>query len=423
MVLHLGHLLLLSSTLKWRPTARYHLLVMDEPSIQIRNELRLAIVDALDSKRPLLHHLNADTSWLLQIPRPANASKRGGRFYFNILIDPWLGGGQSDVAKWFSQQFHATESSVGSIAVVEELLRRMEVLASDVQSGQGKRTSTLNAEEIGRPESLIDAVAISHEFTDHCHKDTLLQVHPDVPVFATDKAAPLIQSWKHFRSVQRTPWFSSENADWHSTSVPPLPEWVGISRLVTKGDTLYYHSALLITFNNGHGSGGEEIASDQVTTYGEAQHLSTKWKRGKPKDEEDDLEGAEAVIYTPHGIHNEDLSLIPAASPPIRTLAFLHGLHDIAIGSQQQLNLGAHNGLKAQRILNARYWISTHDEMKQGGGLISFFLRRKVISIKDALKEEQQVDSKPDHDHDDILDSFKETNWLELANGESRVLL
>jgi len=34
--------------------------------------------------------------------------------------------------------------------------------------------------------TFIDAVAISHEFTDHCHEQTLLQVDPDVPVFATE---------------------------------------------------------------------------------------------------------------------------------------------------------------------------------------------------------------------------------------------
>lgn len=33
--------------------------------------------------------------------------------------------------------------------------------------------------------SMIDAVIVSHEFTDHCHRETLLEVDRDVPVFAS----------------------------------------------------------------------------------------------------------------------------------------------------------------------------------------------------------------------------------------------
>jgi L-ascorbate metabolism protein UlaG (beta-lactamase superfamily) len=36
-----------------------------------------------------------------------------------------------------------------------------------------------------RGESCIDAVVICHEFTDHCHKDTLLELEREVPVFGT----------------------------------------------------------------------------------------------------------------------------------------------------------------------------------------------------------------------------------------------
>lgn len=148
---------------------------LDAPSAQLHLEQRAATVRALASRRPVLHHLNADTSWLLQIPRPASAVKRGARIYYNVLIDPWLRGGQSDVARWFSQQWHATESAVGTIAEVDALAGEMEVLAGGRRRGgeEGERT-------------LIDAVAVSHEFTDHCHRETLEEVHGDVPVFATE---------------------------------------------------------------------------------------------------------------------------------------------------------------------------------------------------------------------------------------------
>ena len=70
---------------------------------------------------------------------------------------------------------------------------------------------------------------------------------------------------------------------------------------------------------------------------------------------------AEALIYTAHGINSGDLSHVSAARPPIHTLALMHGLHDVGMTQRFQLNLGAHNGLKANRILQAKYWVGTHE--------------------------------------------------------------
>ena len=148
-------------------------MALDEPSAQLYLDLRHDVQSALSSRRPILHHLNADTSWFLQIPRPESVAKDGGRFYFNILIDPWLAGGQSDVASWFSQQFHATKSAVQNIAELEELAREVEILATGLRLGSGRKT---NAEDNAPIETFIDAVAISHEFTDHCHKASSLGV-------------------------------------------------------------------------------------------------------------------------------------------------------------------------------------------------------------------------------------------------------
>ncbi|KAK4990605.1 hypothetical protein LTR50_002461 [Elasticomyces elasticus] len=343
---------------------------MDSPSAQLALDLRDSITRALASRRPLLHHLNADTSWLLQIPRPASVVARGGgggRAYFNVLIDPWLAGGQSDVAKWFSQQWHADESRVPDVAAVEEL------------------------------------------------------VSADVPVFATEKAAALISSWHHFRTVLPVPPFSDLNPDWTSTSIPPLPDWLGIARLLSRRDSLAYHSALLFTFHTGPPTPSAPSSSKPVTGHDGG-------RKRKPDGPPDEDAAVEAIIYTPHGIQSADLAFIATAEPPIRTLAFLHGLHDITIGAAQQLNLGAHNGLQAQRLLRARYWISTHDEVKKGGGLVSWFLRRRVVSVKDALMEERRrrggdgVGGGGDGG-EEALGAFDGVGFVELGNGESRVLL
>lgn len=193
----------------------------------------------LQGSRPILHHLNADTSWLIQLPIPdrhlSNASQSGnsssttlpGRKYCNILLDPWLSGSQSDVTSWFSTQWHSETPSYGSIAAIQALCAAAEDAdASNVQ--QTERGKAEQLVELLKPHyetaspggknwtgpSYIDAVAISHEFTDHCHKATLLELPKSTPVFAWSKAAKLIRGWAHFDEVIEVERFKG---DWRET--------------------------------------------------------------------------------------------------------------------------------------------------------------------------------------------------------------
>ena len=138
--------------------------------MNLPEELRASIVKC-DGNAPIIHHLNADSSWLFQIPYPPNSPEAEGRRYFNILLDPWLSGPQSDVASWFSKQWHVIPPHHASIASVETLCRDVE---HALESG---------ADESAR---FIDAVAVSHEFTDHCHEETMRLLHPKTPIFAND---------------------------------------------------------------------------------------------------------------------------------------------------------------------------------------------------------------------------------------------
>jgi hypothetical protein len=126
---------------------------------------------------------------------------------------------------------------------------------------------------------------------------------------------------------------------------------------------------------------------------------------------------AEAVIYTPHGVEAETFATAATARPQVETLAFMHGLHDVSITLTKQLNLGAHNALKAQRLLKMRYWVGTHDEVKKGAGLIGPLLRRKQHTIEDALSQAMKSGLKGS-----VQETAKDVSWLELGNGESLVL-
>lgn len=204
-----------------------------------------------------------------------------------------------------------------------------------------------------------------------------------------------------------TPTFTSESSDWHDYSLLPLPSWLSISRLTASNDALYYHSALLITFATHPFQPTTPKKRSSLSIYGD--------------DSSNAPEAAECVIYTPHGIPHTALTPIAQADPPLHTLAFLHGLHDVSISAAQQLNLGAKNGVLAQRMLRAKYWVATHDEIKRGGGLVSWFLRRKVWTVEDALRE-ARAEMDGGRDDEDFEDEFEGVKLEDVGNGDSRIL-
>ena len=153
----------------------------DLAAAQLQAELQAAVLQSLCAKRPLLTHLNGDTSWLLQLPLSDGSSSR---FHYNILFDPvralphlstenwadlksqWFTGPQSDVASWFSTQFHTVQPSIKSVSELEQNLKHKDFARHRSTGTPWKKGKSL-------PESFIDAVVISHEFTDHCHRATL----------------------------------------------------------------------------------------------------------------------------------------------------------------------------------------------------------------------------------------------------------
>lgn len=101
----------------------------------------------------ILTKLNKDSSWLLE-------SKEG-----KILIDPWFTESQIDLAPWFSEQYHTSAQP--------------------------------SAESIGA----VDYIFISHPFTDHCNKETLLKFSSTIPVITTASIASKISKWNHFEKI------------------------------------------------------------------------------------------------------------------------------------------------------------------------------------------------------------------------------
>lgn len=210
-----------------------------------------------------------------------------------------------------------------------------------------------------------------------------------------------------------TPTFA-DDTDWHDVSLSPLPSWLSISRLTAANDALYYHSALLITFaTHPFLSTTPRKPRSSLSINGDGLEGSFSSSTG---------EAAEAVIYTPHGIPHTALTPIAKADPELKVLAFLHGLHDVSISAAQQLNLGAKNGVLAQKILRAKYWVATHDEVKKGGGFISWFLKRKVWTVEDVLREARSEETGGFGGSGWSVDEFDNVHFKDMENGESMIL-
>ena len=149
-------------------------------ALKLRSQFKDSLQRAGKAKTPILTHVNADTTWLLSLAYPDQRSSPPGRSRYNILIDPWLAGPQEDVASWFSKQWHLIQSSAQTIAELNAMLQEAEESESGTTETKGEKKS-----------SYIDAVVICHEFTDHCHRATLLEVDHTVPVFATSQSRPI----------------------------------------------------------------------------------------------------------------------------------------------------------------------------------------------------------------------------------------
>ena len=100
-----------------------------------------------------LTKLNADSSWLLSLDG------------VKVLVDPWFSASQVDFHPLFSRQFHQSPQPL-----VRELVRP-------------------------------DYIFISHPFTDHCNKETLLQFSSEIPLIALPSVLNRIKKWGHFKTL------------------------------------------------------------------------------------------------------------------------------------------------------------------------------------------------------------------------------
>ncbi|KAM0719861.1 hypothetical protein Q7P37_003996 [Cladosporium fusiforme] len=354
---------------------------MDEPSVQLYLDLKHAVQNGLATCRPLLHRLHRST-YLVQIPRPAHAIRHGSRFYFNILVDCGFSYSRDKSRDWYSSSHPPRQTETSTISAAEELLSDVELLASGTGSGEGRKNYDAVEYVLSRLETLVDvAVMRSYSVFDEAF---LRQINANVPVFAPQEAVDQILELQHFRTVVPLTSFGQDGyKDWRDTTLPPLPEWVGLSVLPKAGDELQRDSTLLVAFNNHHHN------ATRLSTLTESEGRSgARQKRHAPSN--DSEESAEAIFFTRSGLANDDSQLLPSADPPLYPLVVLQGMQErnASLGGEKDEGNDEEDEASWTQKYKAKYYVYERDSTPdKGHGFLAWLIAKARLPFTGGPQE------------------------------------
>lgn len=327
--------------------------------------------------RPILTHLNSDTSWLVSFPRlpvtneeAADTSRSSSRRYYHVVLDPWLDGELVAAHRWFLVLQHSIKAAFSTMEDIRSLI-------VDIEHAAGTGVANDNGE--------VDAVFVSHYLEDHCSRGSLTQIDPSVPVISVNQAVQTIRSWNHFQTVEIMPDLDLNHPQllWQSPSSLPLPDYIRIGRLPSGEAFPELHWATLIAFSP------DRLLGNIETT-------------------------AETILYSPHGIYSNRLTNFDWATTHSRPLALLHGLDPAWY--PMTANLGVANGHALAQNIRPKYWIPTHDEHLNFQGIMGLFQSRHKKTFEDALGTGEDSDGKGKEEGGKPI-------CREVGNGESFVLV
>lgn len=349
------------------------------PHLRLRNspELSAAV------RRPILTHLSADNSWLVSLPLPITPNPSGDfkttatKAYFHILLDAWLDGEEFATGRWFRVAEHTERPAYQTTEAIDGLIMEIEAAA------RGCNIASYKNEASGITSGMIDLIVVSSDATDHMHQATLISLPPKTPVCATEAAATAIAKWKHFEKVMPMPEVGTDLRDKAASDVDAImPPWLQLFSLA--GTVLF---GILIAFPS------------------EGDETDVKLKM-------------DGIFHAPHGVAPHDLRAFldraqSQLETPLKLLALTHPLNGTSVAGLPA-TFGAHNGLKLQRMTDAKYWVRTHDEPVEERGIIAWLEGYQPVTFEEALtKEREENESGKD---------IEKPVFIDLSNRESFVL-
>ncbi|WQF88272.1 Putative ribonuclease Z/Hydroxyacylglutathione hydrolase [Colletotrichum destructivum] len=316
-------------------------------------------------RRPILTYVNGDNTWLISIPRPdAGASGGGGKAFYHILLDPWLGGHSDSFSKWILRMRLKQDAALGSIGAVEDWIRDTETACGGAKGAEERWW--------------LDAVLITHLNADHLHEPTLRTFDPSISVFAVSGAAAAVSALKHFDNVAVVPDFV-RGETWPAT--PGMPAWLSVFRLQDeKGAYPYiYHAMIIGTSSSSSAAAAADGGKDEV------------------------------ILYTPHGVEPEMVEAAMRANPKASIVAMMHPLNECGVGV---ISKGVANGLKIERQNGVRHWVNTHDDKLQYTGILGYFMQYGRKTLEQGLEEEAREKG----------GEQRRPNYVVVGNGGSHIL-
>lgn len=271
-----------------------------------------------------LARVNGDTSFIITIN-----NKR-------LLVDPWIYGKEIDGCSCFN-----------SAELVEP---------------------TISIDNIGH----VDAIIISHEFSDHLHEETLLSIDDKIPILATKNA---IQRLKKNRllSKRKISEIPSSNK---CVQLMLFDDSIKIGLISASGLFDFVHNALLI-FPNDNTNGINET-DILITEKDSDSNIKSNIKGG-------------GICYCPHGfVLNENNVIAKEINNKIDLLIVSMTEYYLPFFVGGTVNLGLSAAAALTNVLKPRYVVDCHSEKKKSNGLIPF-LAKPVYRSNQEIKEKINV--------------------------------
>jgi hypothetical protein len=319
------------------------------------------------------------------------------------LIDPWLDESeQVDYHASFSQQKRTTPALANSIDDLEALLK-----AEDAEAESNSSTSK------PRPKShRIDAILLSHPFTDHMHPPTIQKGMSEKTLFLVtwDSKAALMSLLGGKRKVEerginvlelvkadftQKPAFLNNN-ERNQTAKRALPYNLEIMQLQPRERFSLLAGPAGIAWSKLHGA------------------ILIMWSNPDHKDSSASVEH-HSMLYTPHGISPTSIPTWLHKSATIESEAILTSLDKIVLpnwlSGVVNLGLPAAIDLIKQEVYTSKRILATHDERKEAKGLVATLIKRYWLGQSTPEAENQglthlkQQDEKRQQEGQNLVDS------------------
>lgn len=318
-----------------------------------------------------LRRINFDSTWLLSLPTPSDFPTST----YNLLIDPWLSDAeQIDLIVTFSGQKRQTAALASSIDELEEVLKQ-----------ENDKNDTTDQRP---PSNKIDAIIISHPFSDHLHPETLTdeRVAERIPIFVTQDAEGALRKVLGSKgkthsintikaaNINNPPvWISDRSSNKSNT---PLPNNIEILQALPQEKYLHFQGPAGMAWKKLHGG------------------LIFLWRSTNLQSQSPTLN---SIVYSPHGLTpnsipiwltNTELSIqnwaILTMFDKLTLPIWLSGTVNLGLGAVLEM-LQCDSNTKPR--YPARYIVDTHGEFKDMRGLVARLLRRYWLNTDQLIQD------------------------------------